>query len=74
MLPSVCLLWFKRKVGRGYLRTHVPLFLSKVVLFYFVPHEAEQAHLAGNLMAKILKDNHSNQEFLNHQEDVWGHS
>ena len=52
----------KRKVLGGYL----PLFLSKVVQFCFVAKKVEQAQLAGNLIANILMDTKSNQEFLNH--------
>ena len=52
----------KKKILGGYL----PLFLSKVVRFCFVANKVGQAHLAGNLIAKILMDTKSNQEFLNH--------
>ena len=52
---------FKRRVVW---LTHLPLFVSKVVQFCYVANKVTQAHLVGNLMAKILKDNYSNQEFL----------
>ena len=54
---------FKRRVVW---LTHLPLFVSKVVQFFYVANKVAQAHPVGNLMAKILKDNYSNQEFLNH--------
>ena len=46
--------------------THLPLFVSKVVQFCYVANKVAQAHLVGNLMAKILKDIHSNQDILSH--------
>ena len=60
----------KRKVVEWYL---LPLFLSKVVQCCYNTCEVQSTHLVGNLLAKILKDTHSNQEILSHLEDVWDH-
>ena len=48
------------------------MFLPKIVQCCYSTYEVQQAHLEGDLTAKILKYTHSNPKTLSQGEDVGG--